>query len=261
MTKKKAELKEQELNTDIDYKYSVIESSTGNHLYFENEKDLKSYQKEEDDILLFKLQLQIALFENRIQKSYDSNPEYTKDKRGSVILYFNKFKKKYNLKNYEDDLSIYSNTDLISYIRDVIRDFESGVAEPATKENNADQNFWSINEEQKVKIFKALDNKKILKYSGEGKPSGNLKNLILTFKALHDLKMIDKDLIKKQTDVRDEVWQKDFVESEFSMEGNRSFKKTTIRDGKKKYYTERLRSVVSKEIERIKSIIQYALTT
>lgn len=124
------------------------------------------------------------------------------------------------------------------------------------------ENLWLINKEQKEKILTALNNKKILKYSGKGKPSGSIKNLILIFKSLHDLKMIDEDLIIKQTDVKDEVWKKDFIESEFIMNGNKPFKKTTIRDGKRDYYTKfKSSEILDKQIEEIKSIIQSALTT
>jgi|GEM_PF-6494444 len=115
-------------------------------------------------------------------------------------------------------------------------------------------NLWLISDEEKHKIYTALNNGKILKYSGKGKPTGKLENIILTFKALHNLKLIDENLIEYQTDVRDEVWKYEFILSEFKYD----FKDTTPRDGKKNYYTN---ANHTEKLNCIETIIKDTLTT
>jgi len=122
-------------------------------------------------------------------------------------------------------------------------------------------NLWLISDEEKHKIYIALNKEKILKYSGEGKPIISMKNVIPLFKTLHELQLIDESLIYNKSITKKETWKPDFIISEFVKESNRKdstdFNDVNIKDGKRDFYT----NINNREnIEKIKSIIQSALT-
>ena len=179
-----------------------------------------------------------------------------------LLKNFNGYISKDKIPAYNADLIYWNETSVFILLKDtktLFNEIEKSLTTPAEKTtekkalNETDsRDLWKV-PEKKHGIYAALVNEKILKFSENGKPTGKIENLILTFKALHDLKLIDEDLIERQTDTRDEVWRKEFFITEF----DRVFKDTTVRDGKRDYYTN---VDNTGKLDRIKSIIQSALT-
>jgi hypothetical protein len=122
------------------------------------------------------------------------------------------------------------------------------------------ENLWTkpVN---KNAIWEALAEKKIVKYSGTGKPTASPENAVYIMKALHELTLIDESLIYITILEKKEKWSYSFIISEIVLEGKENLERkeleTKLAQAKKYHFS--ARQPDREHLEKIKTIIKSTL--